>query len=607
MDASASNVTLPSALRAWHPWLSWFAADLVSAVGDMLTRLDPLLGRFHARPQAGDAEPDGVEDLRRRGSYDRLLSTEWLLATELPDEFLRRAAGGEHLFLAPRPRARRSQRLIVAVFDAGPWQLGAPRLAHVALWILLARRAVQAGGAFRWGVAHEPGVLHDALGPDDLQRLLRVRAHVVAGAVQTDAWRTWLDEHLGDDLGECWRVGRVAETAAPVTHAVAITQALHGDVLDVQLRHQGTARHAALPLAGADVTVPLLRGRFDHAPPMGVFERSAALSLRVAPLLSDSGDHVAVPGLGKSGINVFRVPKAGSTQANKPPRHLQWATRAEPLAGAFRGKNLGLVLSAPGSMLQFWQLHPGHVDRPPNEAFDAPAGGTRWLPCAALRHGSSLRVYVLDASRQLVYWMFAGIDRGPMLLQRDVLAMVQVTPHRIAYVAEADGALWAHSANVTQQEPMKHNLGPRPDGCAVLMGAASRWRMGFGGCAVARTGGAGETVWEVIESTTRDVPSASRWRTALPNGAVIGLVPTLSVGHSALVAIDGTRRKLKLVQATGTTPLFTAPAPIERHTVCPTSGLVAMLTSERQLIVFSALENTVRLTVQGGTEHAPSA
>ena len=138
---------LPAALQAWHPWLSWFTPELAAAMGDVLRRMHPLLGRFQGRRQGGVAEPDGVEDLRRRGSYERLLSSEWLLATELPDEFLRRAAGGEHLFLVPRPRAMQADKLIVAIFDAGPWQLGAPRLAHIALWILLARRAEEAGGA----------------------------------------------------------------------------------------------------------------------------------------------------------------------------------------------------------------------------------------------------------------------------------------------------------------------------------------------------------------------------------------------------------------------------------------------------------------------------
>ena len=132
---------LPDALQPWRPWLGWFTPDLAAELGQLVGRLHPLLGRFRNGSLHGDPEPDGLDDLRQRGSYERLLNSEWLLAGDLPDEFLRRAASGEHLFLAPRPRASQVDRFIVALFDAGPWQLGAPRLAQMAMWILLARRA----------------------------------------------------------------------------------------------------------------------------------------------------------------------------------------------------------------------------------------------------------------------------------------------------------------------------------------------------------------------------------------------------------------------------------------------------------------------------------
>ncbi len=43
--------------------------------------------------------PDGYDGIGRRGSYDRLLASEWLIHDELPDEFLRRVVSGEHAFL----------------------------------------------------------------------------------------------------------------------------------------------------------------------------------------------------------------------------------------------------------------------------------------------------------------------------------------------------------------------------------------------------------------------------------------------------------------------------------------------------------------------------
>jgi hypothetical protein len=158
-------------------------------VNELVHGLQPLLTPMRGRPQPGDAEPDGLDDLRRRGSYERLLPTEWLLAAELPDEFLRRAASGEHLFFASRPRAERQRRRLLALFDAGPGQLGTPRLAHLALWILLARRAALAGVGLEWGLLQEPGMVYPARGVADLKLLLAGRSWSAAGVREHEGWR----------------------------------------------------------------------------------------------------------------------------------------------------------------------------------------------------------------------------------------------------------------------------------------------------------------------------------------------------------------------------------------------------------------------------------
>ena len=93
---------LPEALQPWRQWLEWFAPQHLPLFADLLGRLNPVLGPLRGRQQGGVPEPDGVGDLQRRGPYERLLSSEWLLADEVPDEFMRRAVGGEHMFLAPQ-------------------------------------------------------------------------------------------------------------------------------------------------------------------------------------------------------------------------------------------------------------------------------------------------------------------------------------------------------------------------------------------------------------------------------------------------------------------------------------------------------------------------
>lgn len=63
------------------------------------------------------------------------------MATEVPDEFLRRAAAGEHGFLALASRRPPETRRCVALLGTGPDALGAPRLAHLALLVVLSARA----------------------------------------------------------------------------------------------------------------------------------------------------------------------------------------------------------------------------------------------------------------------------------------------------------------------------------------------------------------------------------------------------------------------------------------------------------------------------------
>jgi hypothetical protein len=137
-------------MAPWAPWLAELVPELRLAFLEALTALERLVGPLPPLPDPGAVEPTGLDGLRRRGPYERLLLSEWVLADELPDEFLRRAAGGEHLFheLA-RSVPQRGRRCLVLV-DTGPAQLGGPRLAQLALLVVFARRAAAARAEFAW-------------------------------------------------------------------------------------------------------------------------------------------------------------------------------------------------------------------------------------------------------------------------------------------------------------------------------------------------------------------------------------------------------------------------------------------------------------------------
>ena len=146
-----STPSIPPQLLPWQPWL----AQLMPETSEFLARsgqlLRPLISGTTPASMPDVAQPIGVGGLSRRGDYSRLSMSDWLLADAAPEEFLRRAAMHELLFLAPEPEPVPHKPEIVLLFDTGPLQLGAPRLAHLALWIALARRAELIGAQLLWG------------------------------------------------------------------------------------------------------------------------------------------------------------------------------------------------------------------------------------------------------------------------------------------------------------------------------------------------------------------------------------------------------------------------------------------------------------------------
>ncbi len=79
-------------------------------------------------------------------------------------EFFRRAASREQLFHRLLCREPAGIRRSVVLLDAGPFQLGAPRLAQMAALVVFARRAAQGRADLSWGVLQDP---HRRLRPFD--------------------------------------------------------------------------------------------------------------------------------------------------------------------------------------------------------------------------------------------------------------------------------------------------------------------------------------------------------------------------------------------------------------------------------------------------------
>ncbi len=213
MRNKPSMIELPRALQPWAQELELFPSEVATAFAPLLPRLDRLIGPLRASPKQGQGEPDGFDGFSRRGIYDRLLVSEWLLAEEDWLEFARRAATGEHAFLKLAQREPQGAPLSLVVFDAGPSQLGAPRLLHLASLVVLFRRAENSGAYFRWGVLQQPDIApHETLNESNIRALLLARSSREATPADWQTWQSFA-AHMSQmpqyraEAPDCWIVG----------------------------------------------------------------------------------------------------------------------------------------------------------------------------------------------------------------------------------------------------------------------------------------------------------------------------------------------------------------------------------------------------------------
>ena len=166
-------MTAPNSLAAgFEPWgeaLNFLTPALANGLLPLLHGLDDLIHRRDAG--SGSTGPlDGYDGLTTRGTPERILISEWLLAEELPMEFVRRAAQNELLYLAPAYQRPQPRGRVVVLIDNGPDQLGAPRLVQLAALIVLHRRSQVRGADVTLGLlGDEPSQWLEG----DLGRLLR--------------------------------------------------------------------------------------------------------------------------------------------------------------------------------------------------------------------------------------------------------------------------------------------------------------------------------------------------------------------------------------------------------------------------------------------------
>jgi hypothetical protein len=267
---------LPSSLARWEEELSWVTPTLAPALGRMLPRLALAIGPL-ARSRRDTGEPDGYGRIARRGPFDRMLASQWALLDEVPEDFLRRASSNELLFFElARSEPHGSERSI-ALFDAGPYSIGLARLAHLALFVVLARRAREANVPFFWSTLREPH-LRPFVGEASVRAMLDARTPFRATEATFASWREQLgissaqrrpDDEIfvvGDEASVTDARASLGELAAAVIEDGLL--APH-DQLNVTItRARREPRRLSLPLPDDATRVRLLRDPFRVRPPL---------------------------------------------------------------------------------------------------------------------------------------------------------------------------------------------------------------------------------------------------------------------------------------------------------------------------------------------------
>lgn len=600
---------LPVTLEPWALWLNLFPPELANAVGELLLRLHPLVGKLNTATLERGAEPAGVGNIVQRGQYERLLMTEWLYADAEPDEFVRRAGSGELLFIGPEPATNQVSRRSIALFDTGISQLGEPRLAHLALFILLARRAHEAGAQFLWGSWQQPGSLVEDVGLEGLRRFIRSRTLLAAPNDATQQWET----SLGNDIEDCWLIGVNGDSPKQSRERIAIRRALIGNHLNVSLQQRRDYRTVQLELPDPQTGVRLLRKPFVPIAPQGVIHHQNNRASRAqAPRFSSGGSHICVPQL-NGGAIVYQVPKTASQKPGKF-RLLRAPTQGSILAAGVFKPQLSYITTS-GGTLSFHGF-PGPLfsrknlvcERPPMEEFSAPPGMARWLRTFYLiwRQNAKQQEYVivLDTKHRLVCWQATqstSSSGGPKISFRHILDNV-IGHHQLndtLFIACADNdGVQLYSWRSQNASPTKiHRIDQQGD--LLLYGALKGIQGGHIGSLIA------------IRKDSKQWWVGSYHRGAMmeidDGASVLGVAFSQKHDDAGLVVMHPGRRRVEFRVGRLRYEVLTSLEPIQQVCMEAVSRRVAWITDRSCSVIVQGIDDPqplLQITSSGGGDDA---
>lgn len=598
-------IDLPPSIAPWRTLNALLPRELAAGLGPWVERLVLAMGPLRAaRPRPG-GEPDGFSGITRRGSYERLLLSEWLLADELPEEFARRATMGEHAFHAVARRTPSLAASSVALFDAGPDQLGSPRIVHLAALITLAERAERAGARFAWGLLHDPdGALFPSVTAESALRLIGGRTALPTGE---DALRAWSTRARKSGWEDVWIVGRSALPRLPGAMWTPATIEAH-DVLDPERRAvrvvvslpSSPARELDLDLPEERACARLLRDPFLRAQAAPA-RATADLVISSNLIFAANGHKLFARGRGGE-IVAYPVP---SDPARTPGRPKRYFPKSQGVAAAVGWINRGLVmLIADESELRFERTSGKQIESvqrpialPASLGFAVPTLNDPLAPLVFPSFSPYVLALALDAKRSL-HELSSAFEPSISRVVSEV-AGIAVVRQQIAMVARGimPGATIARARldpgdDAISRSPHRWLLlvvGPpgRPSSLVALPGEGTfETVFGFTENASAavlvavQQREAGWTIHGAADPITLYPPSGTR---------VVGVYQGRGDSNRELLVLESDRRTISLLGQSTSRSLPRASAEIVQVAQSTSHPMLAYLTVTGKIVIHSLL------------------
>ncbi|RKG61680.1 hypothetical protein D7V80_33570 [Corallococcus sp. CA054B] len=594
------TTALPPALRPWAAQLALFPEDLARHLGPHVARLSAAVGTLRPRGEAEGGEPQGYDGLSRRGPFDRLLVSEWLWALEAPEELVRRAAFGELSFLKPAFRQPQGARRTVVLLDVGPDQLGLPRIAHLALLVVLARRAEAVGAAFTWGALQtEPAqATHTGLGGTSLLAWLNARSTTPASSRHLAAWREVLD--LSRTPEDVWlvgssRLGRLegAEGMSRVEVSEPMEPGAHRLTVDVRPAAR-VPRSVVLELPPPEDCLRLLRNPFASTQAAsGVLPRKA--DRRIAKF-SFSGDGRRVVLFAADGaVEAMAVPHSPRATVPKP-RRIYVHPGQHVVAAGWRSSGGLLVLARnQGGYVMHGQVRTPrgfrkaryHVaddlNRPDTESDVLPSNIVSWVDPRGQEH-----LWLMNDKDQL-FSLAPPSDVGTSAIEvvaEDVSALVSVNAHPVCVLrpqGKGAGRAVISRLKVLDEEPARMVPLNARDGYAYFGYSPSGGHPDAGLLAVRDD----DSEWRLFLETGVSAITVPRAH------EVVGVMQPPAPSPPGLVALDPDQRTFRFFSTQVPRKLAVASGPVVQAAASHGQPVFGWLTQAGEFVLWDLMEQAV--------------